>query len=1009
MQQAELNQRLKEAFQEYQNKARQRLMVELRRWRAPQIRKLLERPQDLNLEIFNHEVWQAENYSIINGEKTKLMPIVESIDDKEKYKEYRRKIRRALEKGELEIHGNFCWGSGSGTYGSMFKISNHEKEQNIKKAAAILNGHDLTPLKKAREVMEVPGFGRNSATGMVMLFHPTEFAIYNKPSSGALQYLGRETETLEAFQKEVTRLKELVGAEDFLELDWFLYLVTKGAFSQLPSSKLHTQEQKPVAPTADLHSAIEQDILTRRERLVDSGDLLPRDQVKHLLLAFQERFGPEVLRELSGRELLDRLHGGRELGGLNYWLEFKNDDEFPGLKFGGIAGGSAHKWGVFRRKEDGLWYTGSPQKQYQITEDEAISMAREQRDQLLAADRLLRDLPLDAGRPTYQELQENLQEAMPDLAHLGWVHKYLCLLHQDKLDDFHNQRYQRFHLIKLLRQPPETEGLYVAGGDFTGLARKLGMPVIHLTGSLNDRNGSPHSYWRIGTTSGDTGEDHFGEMLKGSHVSVGFERTGDFFELGLDTWQKMRDQLAEDYPDMSPSVLTYQAKQMHRFASVMAEDDLVLACDGAKVRGIGRVTGSFRYQEGLGFPHLRPVEWLNTTEWKMPAPEGLRTTFYEIKKPVNLIEVERRLLAEEPVTPIIGPTSSLQGVPARIESILERKGQVILFGPPGTGKTFWALKAARELAARSHFGRSLVSLSTAEQRILVGEDGTPGVVQLCTFHPSYGYEDFIEGYRPQAGNQGMTFVLRDGIFLELCQRAAQEPKKRFFMVVDEINRGDIPRIFGELITLLEKDKRGQKLVLPLSGRHFAVPPNLFIIGTMNTADRSIALLDTALRRRFGFVELMPDYSLLDGAVLEGVPLAAWLRSLNQKIVTHVGTDARNLQIGHAYLMTKEGPLREFSEFIRVVREDIVPLLQEYCYEDYTALQAILGNDLVDAAAQKVRDEKFFRSTRAEMVQALLALDPDITGTAEAGRADEVEETDEEDLESTDTSEVKPEE
>ena len=153
--------------------------------------------------------------------------------------------------------------------------------------------------------------------------------------------------------------------------------------------------------------------------------------------------------------------------------------------------------------------------------------------------------------------------------------------------------------------------------------------------------------------------------------------------------------------------------------------------------------------------------------------------------------------------------------------------------------------------------------------------------------------------------------------------------------------GDIPRIFGELLTLLEKDKRGLEIILPLSGDNFAVPANVYLIGTMNTADRSIALLDTALRRRFGFVELMPDVSVLGTTSVGGnIPLGPWLAALNDRLREHLGRDARNLQIGHAYLLEGGRPVTDFNHFVRLLAEDVVPLLEEYCYEDYVALARI---------------------------------------------------------------------
>jgi 5-methylcytosine-specific restriction protein B len=237
-----------------------------------------------------------------------------------------------------------------------------------------------------------------------------------------------------------------------------------------------------------------------------------------------------------------------------------------------------------------------------------------------------------------------------------------------------------------------------------------------------------------------------------------------------------------------------------------------------------------------------------------------------------------------------------------------------------------------------------------------------------------------------------VFERRRGIFKTLCDVARCTPDRKYLLVVDEINRGDIPRIFGELLTLLELDKRGLKVKLPLSDDGFAVPPNVHLIGTMNTADRSIALLDTALRRRFGFVELMPDASVLGAASAGGVPLGPWLAALNERLRTHLGRDARNLQVGHAYLLENGRPVTDFAQFVRVLADDLVPLLEEYCYEDYGALARILGPGLVDESGQHIREELFGAAKWPELVQALLEPAPDIVTMSAAANPEEPEET-----------------
>ena len=222
-----------------------------------------------------------------------------------------------------------------------------------------------------------------------------------------------------------------------------------------------------------------------------------------------------------------------------------------------------------------------------------------------------------------------------------------------------------------------------------------------------------------------------------------------------------------------------------------------------------------------------------------------------------------------------------------------------------------------------------------------------------TFHPSYTYEDFIEGFRPVAGAGGqLELALTDGVFKDLCTAAAAAPKERFVLLIDEINRGNIPKVFGELITLIEKDKRGLAVRLPQSGHQLSVPPNLVIIGTMNTADRSIHLLDAALRRRFAFIECLPDTQLLTGASAGALALDLFLDNLNEEIRRRLG---REQQVGHA-LFYLEGVIVATAEgFASAFRYELLPLLQEYFYEKLSAALAdLLGDTVIDRDAARPR-------------------------------------------------------
>ncbi|QRK08231.1 AAA family ATPase [Archangium violaceum] len=732
-------------------------------------------------------------------------------------------------------------------------------------------------------------------------------------------------------------------------------------------------------------------------KLDDEGKLHSRAQLEGFYALFRERFGPERLRNLDGDELLSLMHDHGRRDGLVYWLEFKDDEEFPAI-FGSIAGGSALKFGIYRRKETGAWMTGSPHNQRELSQSEAIRIAQRHRDQLLLGARLLERFPSDGSDSDYLRLQEQLEAAAPELGDLSWSHKYWSLLFPDKLDDYHNADYQRFHLMKLLQIPPGGEGRYVCAGRFVALAKELDVPMNTATRLLKSRNGSPHRYWCLGTLGGSGPTAHWPMMREGNCVAVEGRALGDLSEMTPDRdGLKRLGALLGSHGGLAPRQGTV-SKQLFSFVVKVLEGDFVLATRGERVLGVGRVEGRYSYEPSSDFAHRHRVKWLSLDGFQLPEGIGAdsQTLLREVDSSESIVAIEKHLLsssapASTPTPRPVPrsaqggyPTPSLPGIHGRIQAVLERKGQVILYGPPGTGKTYLAEQTVRDLSAHAAFGAPFVALNAEQQdAITKGTEAEGPLVRMCCFHPSYGYEEFLEGYRPRDDGSGgpMRFVLRDGIFKRLCLDAQRRPHLRFYLIIDEINRGDIPRIMGELLTVMEKSKRGKPILLPMSGAPFQVPENVYLVGTMNTADRSIALLDTALRRRFGFLELMPDFTRLGNAMVEGIPLGPWLKALNARICEHVGRDGRNLQVGHAYLMERGEPLTDFHPFSRVVQEDLIPLLEEYCYEDWAALEKILGNGLVSRKEQRVRHELFDPARQPELIQALLAPSPEIGSSA----------------------------
>jgi len=281
---------------------------------------------------------------------------------------------------------------------------------------------------------------------------------------------------------------------------------------------------------------------------------------------------------------------------------------------------------------------------------------------------------------------------------------------------------------------------------------------------------------------------------------------------------------------------------------------------------------------------------------------------------------------------------------------------LILYGPPGTGKTYHTVDKALERLLSPDELVNLVEGKTTPEEKREAQEGKFNEfkanhrIEFITFHQSMSYEDFIEGIKPKYNSKKkiLEYPHVSGIFKDLCERAEKSPKRPYVLIIDEINRGNVSNIFGELITLIEKDKRKSlkrgsiySAQLPYSKKSFSVPDNLYIIGTMNTADRSVEALDTALRRRFSFEEIKPNPDLLGTITIKGVrvSLAQVLRIINDRI--EVLKDCDHL-IGHSYFLKVENE----KDLKKVFFDNIIPLLQEYFYGDNEKIQMVLGEGFV---------------------------------------------------------------
>lgn len=321
----------------------------------------------------------------------------------------------------------------------------------------------------------------------------------------------------------------------------------------------------------------------------------------------------------------------------------------------------------------------------------------------------------------------------------------------------------------------------------------------------------------------------------------------------------------------------------------------------------------------------------------------------------------------------------------------------ILYGPPGTGKTYNSIFYSVGIATKD---KSIIGMIEGKNKNILDEEKVfarfkdlkeaeeeDRQIEFITFHQSYSYEDFVEGIRPTLDEKkveetkveatqenkieidvnkdksDLKYTLYSGIFKDICERAMEYPDKNYVLIIDEINRGNISKIFGELITLIEPSKRlGEneelKIRLPYSKDEFGVPKNLYILGTMNTADRSIAMLDIALRRRFKFIEMPPKYNLLKsdiGDKNEKIDLQELLKAINNRIEFLLDKDHL---IGHSYFLGIE----TFGYLKEVFKNSIIPLLQEYFYDDFEKIRFVLNikdNDKTNFIRKKEISKYFF--------------------------------------------------
>ena len=660
------------------------------------------------------------------------------------------------------------------------------------------------------------------------------------------------------------------------------------------------------------------------------GDLSSEETERNISY-FKSKFSPEILKELNGMDVLNTifLHDG-DKNNLCYNLEFNNRYSFAGS----IKGGTAFKYSLFKSNKNQQWVSGSSLNQISLTEEEAIEEGTKIRDALVQGADLIEKTDLNTIKD-YDILENELNKIFSNSGcspSNSWVHKYFVLLFPEKFPCMHSNQ-MKVDTIKKLNLEVE-DGFYAQDGQFYLIAKKAGIKLYSIfdgrierlfnlfveeeDDGLGDSDVKTVNYWIY---SPGAGAEHWEEFYNQNILAIGWDGTGDLNDFS--TKEDIKLHLQEIYNDQFSHRNDVLA--LWQFANEIQVGDIIYAKKGmSEIIGKGIIEGEYLYDSSRDYyKHVRKIKWTDKGNWPYDSklPMKTLTNITNYTNMVNTIkshfESEEIIIEEEETYPPYTEEDFLDDVYISedkyntLKDLLSIKKNLIIQGPPGVGKTFMAKRLAYSIMGEKNQERCL----------------------MVQFHQSYSYEDFIQGFRPSKDG----FNLKNGSFYEFCKRAEDDDENKYFFIIDEINRGNLSKIFGELFMLIENDKRGEKnkIRLVYSDELFYIPKNVYIIGLMNTADRSLAMLDYALRRRFRFFTLTPGFdstgfkNYQNGLASDKFnKVIDLIKELNVKIAADETLGA-GFTIGHSYFCN----LKDERDLKNIIDYEIIPLLEEYWFDE----------------------------------------------------------------------------
>ncbi len=748
-----------------------------------------------------------------------------------------------------------------------------------------------------------------------------------------------------------------------------------------PRNPLLDPDEMPDGSSAEIHDEYELAAESLKDYVLEEGFNIPTtsEEIEIALEEFKRVYAPEVLEALDDESILPTIFytDGDNTNSLCCWLETNKECR---TYFGSIAGGSAYKFGLFQRKETGVWMTGSPQKPQELSDDEALSLGKDIRDALVRGAKIIRESTLDTLE-AYEKLDDTLRaEVGSRYYNWGWFHKYYSLICNDKLCGFHTTDWQK-HVLRALKIKP-SEKYYARSGQISMVQNYAEWYYRQFFDVFVERFGEPCQFIRLGTSDGS--KNYAAEWARREVVGIGWSKLGDLTEYvkGESIERKeVQDKLKELYYPNDDRSASRKAGEITRFY-LCDQKSVFVIMDGERLVALADNVGDYFFDSNSDMPHKKTATWrfVFVADERLPMKsEGKLTSCYQLSNEDNLLFIYDRYYygvdlgntLEEPQDQENDKVVAAKPIAFHTgyQSVFERNR--ILFGAPGTGKSYTVNKESKDL---------------------LGEDNEDDYERV-TFHPDYSYANFVGTYKPvpsidKHGNETITYAYVPGPFMRVYVKALKNSKtedvKPYLLIIEEINRANVAATFGDIFQLLDRGEDGVSeypiqasedikvyLAKELGGNpedyaKIRIPDNMFIWATMNSADQGVFPMDTAFKRRWDFTYLGIDdsdekirgkYVYLADDKSQKVEWNKLRKAINHFLAKEKINEDKQLGpyfISRSIVVPAEGDEIDRDQFIRVFKSKVIMYLFEDagkqkraklfegCFQDSTRYSEICG-------------------------------------------------------------------